>query len=150
MKPKYNHRPYNVPKRVEENKIETEEAKVEEEVKTEAPLEEAKDETDEEVVTEKEVSTPAPVEAEEPKKEENDIPKIAAIAVDLCNVRKDPNPTAAILGTAIKNAEFRVDKNNTGNGYVAINFGGVCGYIREDLVRVFDNPAYIAHDVRKF
>lgn len=151
MKPKhYNHKPYAAPA---QNKDEdtvtakvnpplTEESK--EPVSDSAEKEEAPVSSEE---VKEEVPTPAPAK-EEPKKEEKKIPQIAAINVDLCNVRKAPSATADILGTAIKNAEFRVDTDKTGNGYVAINFGGIAGFIREDLVRVFANPAYVAHDVR--
>lgn len=140
MKPKYNHRPYNNSAQSEEKKVNVNE----DVIKNEVPVNEEIPEESEDTLNDE------PVEKDLPKKEERDIPQIAAIVVDLCNIRKSPSPTADILGTAVMNAEFKVDKLRTGKGYVAINFGDILGFIREDLVRVFDNPAYVAHDVRKF
>lgn len=111
--------------------VSEEEAVREEVVETAAPEVEA-------------VSEPAPTPKEEHKK---DIPQIARVIVDLCNIRKNPNPNADILTTAIKNSEFKVDKEKTGAGYVAIKTLDTVAYIREDLVDVFDNPIYAAHEV---
>lgn len=96
---------------------------------------------------------PMPAVKNDPKsnkaEEKKDIPQIARISADLVNIRKEAKADADILGTAVKNAEFKVDKNRTGNGYVGVIYGGIDGYIREDLVTVIDNPAYTANTVRK-
>lgn len=102
--------------------------------------------------TKNDITMPAVKNDPKPKKQpevKKDIPQIAVVNVDLVNVRKAAKADADILGTVVKNAEFKVNKNNTVNGFVCIRYNGVDGYIREDLVNVIDNPAYISNTVRK-
>lgn len=74
-------------------------------------------------------------------------PKIARIIVDLANIRKKPSLDAEIVSTVTKGAEFKVTSPESKNGFTSINVGGVTAFIKSDLVSIFDNPAYVAHDV---
>lgn len=65
--------------------------------------------------------------------------KFAKILADLVNVRKDPSSTAQILKEVPKGAEFKVLVVNQ-NGYVKVSVDGGEGFIRKDLVKVYDNP----------
>lgn len=86
-----------------------------------------------------------PVKAKEPKKETPAIPQLAKVTVDLANVRKEPSLTADIVKVATKNAEFRVASDKCTSDFTAINIQGDIGYIKTDLLVVFDNPAYAAN-----
>lgn len=101
-------------------------------------------EKDVEINKEEKAAEKAPEAPAEPKK---DIPKLAMVTVDLVNVRKTPG--GEILKTAIKNAEFKVAAGKSADGFVAVIVDGQVAFIKEDFVKVFDNPAYAANAVDK-
>lgn len=68
------------------------------------------------------------------------VTKFAQILADLVNVRKDPSATAEILREVPKGAEFKVLVVNQ-NGYVKVALDNGEGFIRKDLVKVYDNPS---------
>lgn len=88
----------------------------------------------------------APVQEEtEEKKETPQIPKIARIKEDLVNVRQRAKADAAIVQTVTRGAEFKVVDGESKNGFTAVSVNGSTAYIRSDLLEVFDNPIYVAH-----
>lgn len=79
--------------------------------------------------------------------EADDIPKIARVAVDLVNIRKEPSQTSEIVKQVTKGAEFNVSEKDCKNGFVGIIIDGQVVFIMESLVEVFLNPIYKGHDV---
>jgi uncharacterized protein YgiM (DUF1202 family) len=77
-----------------------------------------------------------------PNPSKPEVSKFVMVACELCNIRSEANPTSKILKEAPKGAEFKFLGNQ--NGYVKVSVDGDQAFIRQDLVKVYDNPANAA------
>lgn len=77
-----------------------------------------------------------------PEVKKPEVSKFVMVTCELCNIRSEANPTSKILKEAPKGAEFKFLGNQ--NGYVKVSVDGDQAFIRQDLVKVYDNPANAA------
>ena len=88
--------------------------------------------------------------SEEPKPEVSETPQVAKTKPDLTNIRAKADPNSDIVKVVSKGAEFKVDQAKSTKAYVAVSVEGTIAFIKRELVEVFNNPAYVSHDSKKF
>lgn len=88
--------------------------------------------------------------SEEAKVEVSETPQVAKTKPDLTNIRAKADPNSNIVKVVSKGSEFKVDQAKSTKAYVAVSVEGDIAFIKRELVEVFNNPAYVSHDSKKF
>lgn len=83
------------------------------------------------------------------KEQKPKVPQMAKTIPDLTNIRKGPSIDTPVVKTVSKGAEFKVDLDKSTKEFVAVSVQGEIAFIKRELVRVYDNPAYTSNAVSK-